>query len=159
MLAGGYAVFVGALAAAAADTWATEVGTRFSTAPWSLRTGRRVAAGTSGAVSVTGTVAAMLGAASVAGAAVLTNGPVTGEVRGDVVLLVGAGLLGMAADSLVGAFLQAQYRADSGEWRETPPAQGAAPVRGWAPMGNNAVNFVGTTVGGGIALAGVLLVG
>uniref|UniRef100_UPI00207477A2 DUF92 domain-containing protein n=1 Tax=Salinibacter ruber TaxID=146919 RepID=UPI00207477A2 len=64
-----------------------------------------------------------------------------------------------AADSLVGAFLQAQYRADSGEWRETPPAQGAAPVRGWAPMGNNAVNFVGTTVGGGIALAGVLLVG
>ncbi|MCS3636441.1 DUF92 domain-containing protein [Salinibacter ruber] len=159
VLAGGYAVFVGALAAAAADTWATEVGTRFSTAPWSLRTGRRVAAGTSGAVSVTGTVAAMLGAASVAGAAVLTNGPVTGDVRGDVVLLVGAGLLGMAADSLVGAFLQAQYRADSGEWRETPPAQGAAPVRGWAPMGNNAVNFVGTTVGGGIALAGVLLVG
>ena len=159
MLAGGYPVFVGALAAAAADTWATEVGTRFSTAPWSLRTGRRVAAGTSGAVSAMGTVAAMLGAASVAGAAVLTNGPVTGDVRGDVVLLVGAGLLGMAADSLVGAFLQAQYRADAGEWRETPPVQGAAPVRGWAPMGNNAVNFVGTTVGGGIALAGVLLAG
>lgn len=158
-LPAGYAIFVGALSAAAADTWATEVGTRFSTPPWSLRTGRRVAAGTSGAVSAPGTVAAMVGAASVVGAAVLTNGPVTGDVRWDVVLLVGAGLLGMAADSLVGAFIQAQYRTDSGEWKETPPARGAVPVRGWAPMGNNAVNFVGTAVGGGIALAGFLLVG
>jgi len=153
-----YMVFVGALAAAAADTWATELGMLSSSAPWSLRTGRKVPAGTSGAVSLAGTGAAVLGAASVVGAAVLTNGPLTGVLWWDFGGLLGAGLLGAFADSIAGAFVQAQYRTDTGEWRETPPAPGASPVRGWARVGNNIVNVVGTTVGGGAALVGFLLV-
>jgi len=156
---GGYAAFVGALAAAAADTWATEVGTLSATAPWSLRTGRSVPRGTSGAVSVLGTGAAGLGAASVAGGAILAGGTVTGPVLWDAGLFVGAGLVGMGADSLAGAFLQAQYRTARGAWVESPPASGRRPTRGWAPVGNNIVNLIGTTLGAVTPLVILFLMG
>jgi uncharacterized membrane protein len=156
---GGYAAFVGGLAAAAADTWATELGTLSGTTPRSLRTGRPVSPGTSGAVSILGTGAAALGAATVAGAALLAGGAVTGAPVWDFGLFVGAGLAGMGADGLAGAFLQAQYRATTVECVEEPSSGIAQPTRGWSVVGNNAVNLVGTTVGAGIVLAGVLLVG
>jgi len=156
----GYAAFVGALAAAAADTWATELGRWSPWPPWSLRDGRRVPTGTSGAVSVIGTGAAVLGAASVVGAALLVEGPLTGPAGRNAALLVGAGMVGMWADSAAGAFLQAQYRvAASGSVVETPPSRAAKTVRGWAGIGNNAVNVIGTTAGALAALGGVLLLG
>lgn len=157
--AGGYAAFVGALSAAAADTWATELGTRSDTPPWSLRSFCRVPTGTSGAVSLVGSGAAVLGAASVVGAAVLAGGALSGHAGRDAALLVGAGLGGMLTDSLAGAFLQAQYRSAAGHWVETPPTPETDPVRGWAGIGNNIVNLLGTSVGGLTALAGVLLFG
>lgn len=156
---GAYAAFVGALAAAAADTWATELGALSAAAPRSLRTGRPVPTGTSGAVSLIGTGAAGVGAATVAGAARLTGGIVTGAPAWDVGLFVGAGLAGMWADGLAGAFLEAQYRTGTGTWGEEPSAEPFLPTRGWASIGNNAVNLIGTAVGAGIALAGALLGG
>ncbi len=156
---GGYAAFVGALSAAAADTWATELGMVAGPPPWSLRSFGRVPAGTSGAVSLVGSGAAVLGAASVAGAAVLADGALSGHAGRDAALLVGAGLAGMLADSAAGAFLQAQYRSAAGHWVETPPTPETDPVRGWAGIGNNIVNLLGTSVGGLTALAGVLLFG
>lgn len=156
----GYAAFVGALSAAAADTWATELGRWSPSPPWSLRDWQRVPTGTSGAVSVVGTGAAVLGATSVVGAAVVSGGPLVGPAGWHAALLVGAGVAGMAADSVAGAFLQAQYRATASEkWIEAPPAADAVPVRGWAGIGNNAVNLIGTTVGALVALAGTLFLG
>ncbi len=55
-----------ALAAAGADTWATEVGTLVGGEPWSLRLRRRVTPGTSGAVTVAGSLAAVTGGALLA---------------------------------------------------------------------------------------------
>ena len=159
LCAWGYAVFVGAFAAAAADTWATELGRWSPSPPWSLRECKRVPTGTSGAVSLVGTAAAALGAASVVGATLLVNGPLAGSTPQNAVLLLGAGMLGMGADSVAGAFLQAHYRASSGRLVETPPSDGAAPVRGWTGVGNNAVNFIGTVVGALVAVAGTTLVG
>ncbi len=52
----------GALAAAGADTWATEFGTLAGGRPWSLRLRRRVPPGTSGAVTLAGSLAAVVGA-------------------------------------------------------------------------------------------------
>jgi uncharacterized membrane protein len=156
----GYAAFVGALATAAADTWATELGKGAPSCPWSLREWRRVPTGTSGAVSLVGTGAAILGAMSVVGAALLSGGRLSAAPGRDALLLCGAGVLGMVADSVAGAFVQAQYRTSGrNKWVEVPPALGTEPDRGSAAVGNNAVNLIGTTVGGLAALGGIFLFG
>jgi len=149
---GCYVAFLGALAGAAADTWATELGAWTSARPRSLRTGARVPAGQSGAVSVGGTVAAALGAGSVAGAAVLASGGPVPIDWGTAGMIVGAGVAGMMADSLAGAFLQARYRdPETGGLVETPIHGGEPPVWGWAWVDNETVNAIGTTTGALVA--------
>src|SRR5215467_14632757 len=60
------ALAAGALAASAADTWATEIGTRFGGVPRSILSGRAVPVGTSGGVTVIGSLGALAGAVFVA---------------------------------------------------------------------------------------------
>jgi uncharacterized membrane protein len=154
--------FVGAFAAAAADTWATEVGHRFGGAPLSLRAGRRVEAGASGAVSGVGTLAAAGGALAVsasaglgAGAALLPPG-VTGATA--TLMAAGAGFLGAMVDSLAGAFLQARYRhAQTGRLVEAPRTDAGERNRraGGVPfLANNGVNVLCTAVGAAAAMIG-----
>jgi uncharacterized protein (TIGR00297 family) len=146
---GSYLGFLGALGAAAADTWATELGTRYGGSPWSLREGRRVASGTSGAVSLVGTGGALLGAGTVVGAAALC-----GTVGlSDLLFALGAGFVGMGTDSILGATVQARY-GDSGadEFREAPRFDGETPAQGWRWVDNDTVNFLGTATGAVAAL-------
>jgi uncharacterized protein (TIGR00297 family) len=152
-----YMGFLGALAAAAADTWATEIGVRTTGRPWSLRTFSTVDAGVSGAVSIGGTVGALLGAASVAGAAIL-SGNLLGLANGTVAtVVIAAGWAGMMVDSVAGATVEVQYRhPETGRLVEEAPTPTSEPVRGWAMIDNEAVNLLGTTVG---ALTAILLVG
>jgi uncharacterized protein (TIGR00297 family) len=148
-----YAGFVGALAAAAADTWATEIGIRYGGAPRALWSGRPVAPGTSGAVTLAGTAAGTVGAAVVAAAPLLADP--AGLSVPSVAHGAGAGLVGMGLDSLAGATIQAQYRMAGGEvYTEHPPTPGPDPVRGWAVVDNEAVNLLGTL--GGAAASVVL---
>ncbi len=145
-----YVGFLGALAAAAADTWATEVGTHFVETPRSLRTGKKVPQGTSGAVSIPGTGAAVLGAASVAGAAWMVGGGMGGVPVGQILV---AGLVGMGIDSLTGATLQARFRdPDTGDERERPVPPNAILVRGWQGIDNDVVNVICTGAGAITAL-------
>ncbi|PSQ96564.1 MAG: DUF92 domain-containing protein [Bacteroidetes bacterium SW_9_63_38] len=150
-----YIGFLGALAAAAADTWATELGTRYGGPPWSLWEGRRVAFGTSGAVSYLGTGGAALGALSVVAAPALS-----GTIGGDGLLCgAGAGLAGMAADSLLGAIVQARYKdPETGRMRDTPIPGDDSVQRGWRWIDNDIVNLVGTAVGAGTAVALIQIV-
>jgi len=112
---------VGAVAAAAADTWATEIGSAGSWPAWSVIDGSRVPAGRSGAVSLPGTAAAVAGAAVIGTVAALlaavavSNGSgasLGGEMGllapalGWIPLGVLAGTAGMFADSLLGATLE-----------------------------------------------------
>jgi uncharacterized membrane protein len=150
-----YAGFVGALSAAAADTWATEIGTRYGGAPVSVVSLEPVPAGTSGGVTVAGTLAAVGGAASVGGTALAaafaglapTGGPWGG------LAFTAAGVAGMSADSLAGATVQARYPAGDGATTERPPQPGIAPVRGWRAVDNDAVNAIGTATGAAVAVA------
>ncbi|MEP6762975.1 MAG: DUF92 domain-containing protein [Gemmatimonadaceae bacterium] len=94
----------GALAAAGADTWATEIGTMCGSAPWSLRTRRRVPAGTSGAITVVGTSALVAGGVLIAILAAMF-----GVIPADLpsIVAVGAGgVVGALADTAIGAWLQ-----------------------------------------------------
>lgn len=155
-----YVAFLGALAAAAADTWATEVGRLSRTRPRSLRTLQRVPHGTSGAVSVVGTVAALLGATSVVAAAFLVGGFPVDNPRLVGLVVLAAGVLGMGIDSLLGATLQAQYRGSSrAGLTEQPPDDDQSPVRGFAFVDNDVVNLFGTATGAITAVIGFLLGG
>jgi uncharacterized protein (TIGR00297 family) len=97
-------VVCGTLAAAAADTWATSIGAFSRTDPRHLLGGGRVPKGTSGAVSLLGTLAAVAGAATVA---------VSGALAGGGMPLLAAGIPigfgGMLLDSLLGASLQGRF--------------------------------------------------
>lgn len=64
-------MFIGALATMTADTWATELGTLSRIPPRLITTGRVIAAGSSGGVSVLDTLAAVAGGATIGLAAEL----------------------------------------------------------------------------------------
>lgn len=96
--------FVAALAAALADTLATEIGSLYGKRPRSPLTWRRLEVGTPGAVSLPGTVAALAGAASIGAAAALL-----GLVSVSAVAVVAlAGLFGTFAESALTAASRAR---------------------------------------------------
>lgn len=107
-----WVAFCAALAAANADTWATELGVLSRRQPRMMTTWKVVAAGTSGGISTAGTAAAALGATLIAmvGLFLWPSGLGSGDSR---LLLAGfvllGGLVGSLVDSLLGATLQAIY--------------------------------------------------
>lgn len=148
-------VGAGALVAAGADTLATETGTLWRGQPWSLRTWSRVPTGSSGAVSVPGTLGMALGAWLLALGAMFT-----GLIPSDRVFHVTlAGIAGATADTVIGAWWQVRRWCASCE-RETEQTVHRCgsitrPWRGLSWLDNDLVNFLCTTVGA----ATVLLLG
>jgi uncharacterized protein (TIGR00297 family) len=144
------ALGVGSLAASAADTWATEVGTLRGREPWSILTGRVVPAGTSGAVSSAGTLAALAGAAFIGLSAVTL-----GWSAGFGTTIVVAGFAGAMLDSLLGETMQARRWCDScqRETERTIHDCGAASRahRGLTWMDNDVVNFISSAAAGLLA--------
>ena len=133
-----FGLMLGALAAANADTWATEIGSALGASTIDLRTGRAAPPGTSGAVSLPGTLAALGGTALL--------GCFAGNLAGWGIVTA-AGLAGALADSLLGATVQAQWWDPARPGRWTERAQGEPPARGWAWVGNDAVNLACTGLG------------
>jgi uncharacterized protein (TIGR00297 family) len=154
------AAFVGALAAATADTWATEIGVLSPTPPRLLTTGHTAEPGTSGAVTLLGTSAALAGGLLIGlTAAVLAAVPAAGlpALPGTTAILaslVGGGT-GMLADSLLGATLQASYRCPAcgtpTESRIHRCGTTSILVRGHPFINNDAVNIAGTLTGALVA--------
>lgn len=144
---------VGALAAATADTWATEIGVLSSRPPRLLTSGRIVARGSSGGVTAVGLIASLAGGAAISGlAAWLWRQPA--------LLGIGliAGMLGSLLDSLLGATLQASYRCPAcGSETEQHPRHvcGAQTehLRGLSWMGNDMVNLLCSVAGALVAMA------
>jgi uncharacterized protein (TIGR00297 family) len=122
----------GAIAAATADTWATEVGSAGSWPTWSVIGKGRVSPGQSGGVSIPGTLAAGAGAAMIGVLAGCLHEAtvVAEELSAWIRLAVAAGVAGMLADSLLGATLEDRLRV----------------------LGNDQVNLACTLVGAAVAL-------
>jgi uncharacterized protein (TIGR00297 family) len=151
----GRGAIVGALAAAAADTWASEIGVRAARPPISIRTGRPLLPGQSGGVTPLGWAAAAAGALGIGVVHALTSRVgESGDKGRQIGVALVAGLIGSLADSLAGATLQASYRcAACGTPSEAPwhsCGQLADLERGRPRVTNDAVNLLATTVGGGI---------
>lgn len=141
------ALGAGALAASASDTWATEVGTLLGGAPRSILSGRRVLPGTSGGVSLAGTLAALAGAAFVAAVAALAGWPPLVCMAA----IVG-GVIGSTLDSLLGATLQTRRwceHCDRATERERHDCgRSTRHIGGMEWFGNDAVNAVSSAAGG-----------
>jgi uncharacterized protein (TIGR00297 family) len=107
-------VVTGALAVAAADTWATAIGAGSAAPPRLLMVGRTVPAGTSGGMTPRGTLGALAGAGVTAAAAL--------PAAGLQLLAVGTtiGVIGMLLDSWLGATVQGRFHCPacdrSSEW-------------------------------------------
>jgi uncharacterized protein (TIGR00297 family) len=144
------ALGAGALAASAADTWATEVGTLAVGEPRSILTWRRVPVGTSGGVSLEGTLAMIAGAVFIGGLTALLGWTLEVAIR----VTIG-GIVGAVADSVLGATVQARRWCDTCN-RETERlthdcgAETRA-LRGLGWIDNDIVNFLSGALGGLLA--------
>ncbi|MCU0625719.1 MAG: DUF92 domain-containing protein [Gemmatimonadaceae bacterium] len=142
---------LGALAAATADTWATEIGLWLGGMPRSVVTGRPLAPGLSGGVTIAGTLGSV-GGAALLGALALA----CGWSRPVAIAVTVGGVLGSLADSLLGASLQARRRAADGTITERArDVHGAATMHatGLRWLDNDVVNFAATGTGAVVALA------
>ena len=144
--------FATSLAAVNADTWATELGVLNPTAPRMITNLRkRVEKGTSGGVSLFGTVASLLGASIIALLAVLLS-PVDALNTNYFLLITAAGLAGSLFDSLLGATVQAMYfcPTDQKETEKHPLhtcGTETVHLRGWEWLNNDWVNFACSAFG------------
>ena len=155
--------FGAALAAANADTWASELGILSRRPPRHLLSGQELPAGTSGAVSLLGFLSSALGALLVGFFFFLLYLPPmrsVGLAQRAVVVVIAAGFLGSLVDSLLGATVQAQYRsADAGKLTERP-FEGGRPnrlERGLSWVSNDTVNAAATLAAGAAAAAAYAL--
>jgi uncharacterized protein (TIGR00297 family) len=160
--------FVGVMATVTADTWATEIGSLSRLDPWSILSLKRVPRGTSGGISLLGSLAAAVGATVIGGAAVgllvLDEYVLPSLYTGTILLAADtkviwiallSGFLGAMTDSVLGATVQHMRRCSMcGKEVEHTYHCGVPAVhfRGWSWMNNDTVNVISSCVGGGIAV-------
>lgn len=151
-------LFIGVMATVTSDTWATEIGTLAKRPPRSVLTGKVLQAGTSGGVSLPGTLAAAAGGVLIGVASWLLRAA-SGMPQHSLLTLALAGLLGglagAFADSVLGATVQRMNRcAVCAREVEASMHCGKPTVyaRGWRWMDNDTVNAVSSIIGGVVAL-------
>ena len=155
-LLGSWPAGVGALAAAAADTWATEIGSFSPTLPHSITTGAQIESGRSGGITPLGTMGGVLGAITIAGLASVFAPTQRFGLPG-AMLAAAAGIVGMLTDSVLGATLQGSYKCPVCDAVTEQGAPCHAPVqltRGVSWLDNDAVNLAGSCVGAVVAVVG-----
>jgi uncharacterized protein (TIGR00297 family) len=132
---------IASIAAANADTWATEIGGHFRPGKtWLITNFKQVTPGTDGGVSIKGFAAALLGSAVIAAIYWLLNmdAPLM-----NVILLSVCGFIGSLADSIFGATLQNKTIS----WTGKP-----------YPITNNAINAMSTGTASIILILTYLLI-
>ncbi len=149
-----YMIFLGAIAAATADTWGTEIGAFSSHDPVSILTFKKVPQGTSGGLTIIGTSGALLGSFLIAIA-----GKYSLQYFADiemswlaVALISLVGLIGALVDSLLGATIQAQYQCPTckkiTEKTSHCGNENIPLVCGYKKVNNDLVNLSNTLAGG-----------
>lgn len=149
----------GAFASVNADTWASELGVLSTREPRSVVTWRKLEPGTSGGVSLLGTVAAAAGSLLIAAWFALSVGVGTngagvaaagGRIAASTALFAAwlAGFAGTTADSVLGATAQALYRDEDGAITERRQGTRGANerIRGVPFVTNDVVNLVSSIV-------------
>jgi len=151
--------FAGCMAAVNADTWSTELGVLSPILPRMITSGQKVERGTSGGVTLVGSLAALGGAVLIAVVAFIF-GPHQGWLTSLGFIVIG-GLVGALIDSLLGATVQAIYWCPvcQKETERHPVhtcGNTTTQVRGWSWVNNDLVNFM-CSLTGAVVAAGLWL--
>lgn len=155
-LLGSWPAAIGGLAAATADTWATEIGAFSPALPHNIMTGEPVPRGRSGGITPLGTIGGITGAIAIAVLAGVLA-PRSSLGLAGAMLGAAAGILGMLSDSFLGATLQGSYACPVCEAVAEQPGSCHAPVRltrGMPWLDNDAVNLAGSCTGAIVAAVG-----
>ncbi len=151
-----YFSYIGALAAATADTWSTEIGMRLGRRPRLISNFKIVHPGTSGGVTLSGLGGALIGSLvlTLTGIGFLTNPPFTKKLT-VLLLLTITGLIGSLVDSLLGATWQVQNRCPIcqkiTEKKIHCQTATTLPISGVRWLDNDMVNFINTIAGAVVA--------
>jgi len=142
-----FMIYLAVVAEAAADTWATEIGTLSSRKPVSILNLRAVEPGQSGGITFLGTTASLVGSGMV-----ILSGLAAVYLVGNIViydpsiwiLAAFSGWAGAVFDSVLGASVQAQYKCQlCGKITEKAIhcKRATRLHRGWRFLNNDGVNF------------------
>jgi uncharacterized protein (TIGR00297 family) len=147
--------YLGAMASVNADTWATELGVLSPNPPWLITSGELVEAGTSGGISLLGSLATLGGALLIGlvGAAY----PLEAGALPPTLAATLGGVCGSLFDSLLGATVQSIYYCPRcSKETERHPLHSCGmqtrQIRGWRWLNNDGVNFTASVAGAAIAL-------
>ena len=152
--------YVGMMAAVNADTWATEIGILSAAEPrlitWWKNGGQTVDKGTSGGITLLGTLAALAGAGLIALLGALLKPPL-GSTFVFLCATTLGGLVGSLFDSFLGATVQAIYYCPvcAKDTERTPRhtcGNETVFLRGWRWMNNDWVNVLCALVGALVAM-------
>lgn len=160
--------FSASLAAASADTWSTEIGILSKTIPVSILTGKPVDQGTSGGITLIGSLGGFAGAAFIAILSVLlamrdSIGSSKGLIWVSFAIILVFGFLGSFIDSAIGAAWQVSYWCPAcGRSTEMHPLHSCGTQttyqKGIKGLDNNWVNAINTTHSGILAALVLLFV-
>lgn len=152
-----YYAFLGSLAAATADTWATEIGVFARQQPRYILNFKPVSMGTSGGITAIGTTGAALGAGTLTLSGwALPIGNIPSFFQGKVFLvIVISGIIGALLDSVLGATVQAQYQCVICNKVTEKSVHCGSPsrhFRGLHWINNDVVNLCCTAAGGALVV-------
>ena len=137
--------FLGAISSATADTWGTEIGYFSKASPTLIFSKKKVSRGTSGGITILGTLSSICGGFIIGLIAHFSFG-----IENIFIPLTIAGLLGSLFDSILGNFIQGKFRCNKCneiiEERSHCNAS-ALLITGSKFIDNNMVNFLNTLTG------------
>lgn len=147
------AAIIGSVAAANADSWASEIGGLSKSQPIMITTLKPVQKGISGGVTLTGMLGGVAGSLFIVLAATGTMSLIDPFKGNTIVLILAsfvAGIFGFVFDSYLGAVFQSLYKNTSDQLTESS-ANKKELIKGFKWMDNDAVNFITTFVAAVVA--------
>jgi len=146
------AAFIGSIAGANADSWASEIGGLSKQKPVLITTFKLVPKGISGGVTWLGTLGGIAGALFIVLLAFVCYWSIVPVKTLRLIILIAfvAGITGFILDSYLGAIGQGLYKSSTGQLQEYEES-GAKLEKGYRWINNDMVNFLTTTMAGLIA--------
>ncbi|MFD2446059.1 DUF92 domain-containing protein [Bacillus sp. CGMCC 1.16607] len=149
--------FITSIASATGDTWSSEIGPLSRRLPVSIRNFKVVSKGTSGAISLLGTVAALLGIGLI-----ILSGYIFFSISLNILWIILAfAIVGNGMDTFLGAYFQRIYRCEICFMEIERPnhcGEKAKIIRGLHYLNNDGVNFLSSFLAPSLAILTYLFI-